>query len=305
MDFVKEVLGVITGNLPVPETDPPVFIKNRSVCRKDDRKICLNYLENVVRKLGYDDVVQQSWENDGITYQNLVTTIEGSDPELKKEYIVIGGHYDVQNSESHCWSGTRSEGFVVTQGADDNGSGAVACIDYLRRFKEKNIVFTRTVKVVLFDGEEPGYHVDIIGAGSKYFTDQLKEPINSIKLAFIIDMLGGPLTNERVGYVLCSNSVKDNLLRDTISTHLPDELVTIGSSKNTKTKKYNYSNLSDSKHFLKYEIPTILFTNIGGMDTMPYFYHTEKDSIDIIDWQSFVKGIDIGEKLLINNEWYN
>jgi len=118
-------------------------------------------------------------------------------------------------------------------------------------------------------------------------------------------MLGGPVTNEGVGYVLCSNSVKEDMLGETINKHLTLDKITIGSSVNRKTKKYNCSVYSDSRHFLKYEIPTILLTNVGGMDHLPYFYHTEQDTIDKIDWESYVRGIDIAEILLSNNEWYN
>jgi len=218
---------------------------------------------------------------------------------------VIGAHYDVQNSESHCWRGSR-ESFLVTQGADDNGSGAVACVDLLRRFKEKNIVFSRTVFVVLFDGEEPGLHCHSIAIGSKFFIDEFgEEYYDDIKLAFIIDMLGGPICDEKAGFVLGSNHTKEDLLQEMIDQHFTSDKVTIGSSVNLKTKKYNSSIYSDSRNFLKHQIPTILLSNVGSLNTLPYFYHTEHDTIDIIDWESFGKGIDIAETLIVNNSWYN
>jgi len=117
-------------------------------------------------------------------------------------------------------------------------------------------------------------------------------------------MLGGPITNKKVGYVLCTDFIKDDKLSISISQHLPNEQILIGSSNNKKTSKYNCSKLSDSRNFLIYSIPTILFTNIGGLDHLPSFYHTERDTLEIIDWVDFVKGIDIAETLITNNEWY-
>ena len=55
-------------------------------------------------------------------YCNLVGVIEGSDPALKNEFVVIGGHYDhlgVKNGE-------------VYNGADDNASGTAAVTEVAR-----------------------------------------------------------------------------------------------------------------------------------------------------------------------------
>jgi Zn-dependent M28 family amino/carboxypeptidase len=51
--------------------------------------------------------------------RNVVAAIEGSDPERKTEWVIIGCHHD-----HNCADGPR-----VLSGADDNGSGTVALLE--------------------------------------------------------------------------------------------------------------------------------------------------------------------------------
>ena len=69
--------------------------------------------------------------------QNVVGFWEGSDPELKKEYIVIGGHYD------HVGVNNDS----VYNGADDNASGTAGVMEIAEAFIKCK---TRPKRSVLF-----------------------------------------------------------------------------------------------------------------------------------------------------------
>jgi len=50
-------------------------------------------------------------------------------------------------------------------------------------------------------------------------------------------------------------------------------------------------------------IPTAFLSNVAGLSSLPYFYHTEMDTMEVIDWESFNRGIDIAE-IFLKNEWY-
>src|SRR6185369_4118314 len=94
---------------------------------------------------------------------NVVGVIEGSDPVLKNESIVIGAHYD------HL--GLGGEGSLAARageihhGADDNASGTAGMMELARLFSTQNPKPRRTIVFVAFGGEEEGL------IGSNYYVN--------------------------------------------------------------------------------------------------------------------------------------
>jgi hypothetical protein len=85
--------------------------------------------------------------------RNVIGMIEGTDPNLKNEYVVFGGHMDhlgVTNG-------------VVMNGADDNASGTAVAMEVGRLLVANKVPLKRTVIVGLWCGEEQGL------LGSNYF----------------------------------------------------------------------------------------------------------------------------------------
>ena len=80
--------------------------------------------------------------------ENIVAEIPGTDPKLKDEVVVIGAHFD-------SWHGGT--------GAADNASGCIVMTEALRIIKESGIAPRRTIRLVLWGGEEQGLY------GSKYY----------------------------------------------------------------------------------------------------------------------------------------
>lgn len=109
---------------------------------------------------------------------NVAGVIEGSDPDLKDEYIVVGAHFD------HVGWEVKGEDTVIFNGADDNASGTASIIEigkYLSGHREN---LGRSVIIVAFDGEESGL------IGSTHFLEQSIVPLSSIKAMFSLDMVG-------------------------------------------------------------------------------------------------------------------
>jgi len=88
-----------------------------------------------------------------INSMNVLGYIEGSDPELKKEAIVIGAHLD------HL--GKRGE--YIFNGADDDGSGSVGVLEIAQAFAKNPVKPKRSVVFALWTGEEKGL------LGSRYY----------------------------------------------------------------------------------------------------------------------------------------
>jgi hypothetical protein len=84
---------------------------------------------------------------------NVVGVIEGSDPDLKKEAVVIGAHLDHEG---------RWEDYIYN-GSDDNGSGSVGVLNLARAFAANPQKPKRTLVFCLWCGEEKGL------LGSEYF----------------------------------------------------------------------------------------------------------------------------------------
>ena len=105
---------------------------------------------------------------------NVVAWLEGSDPDLKHEYVVIGSHLD------HL--GIR--GGQVYPGADDNGSGSTAVLNIAKAFSENKIRPKRSVLFIWFAAEEIGL------VGSKHYCDNPTKPIENMICMFNIDMVG-------------------------------------------------------------------------------------------------------------------
>jgi Zn-dependent M28 family amino/carboxypeptidase len=72
---------------------------------------------------------------------DTVAEISGTDPKLKDEIVMLGGHLD-------SWaSGT---------GATDNGAGSVVAMEVMRILNTLHVKLRRTVRVALWTGEEQG-----------------------------------------------------------------------------------------------------------------------------------------------------
>lgn len=113
-----------------------------------------------------------------VAANNIIGMIEGSDPVLKNEYIVLGAHYDHLG-----WYDKKGEK-IIYNGADDNASGVSGIIELARLIKDQDIQLRRTVLFIAFDAEESG----LIGS-SKFVEDSIID-ISKVKCMFSIDMIG-------------------------------------------------------------------------------------------------------------------
>lgn len=86
---------------------------------------------------------------------NVIGMIEGSDPVLKNEFLIIGAHLDHVGSQAG----------LLFPGANDNASGSAAVIEIANAFVKGGVKPKRSVIFVSFAGEEQGLN------GSKYFVN--------------------------------------------------------------------------------------------------------------------------------------
>jgi len=295
VQFSKDVMSVLCGVKEVPNK-PGVFIKDRSIHPEfSQRDLALEYMTNLVKEMKFSVPVRvenQNWvAEDVIILGNLVVIVEGT--EEKQKAIIVGAHYDVQNNLSSCWRGSGGN-YLVTQGADDNTSGTVGCLTLLRRFTKKPPKYTTVV--ICFDAEEPG-EWNGLAVGSDYFVKNIVKNSNSefkYVSSVIADMIGATPTTKSGLVIATSKAVDDGKLQNDTNENVK---ITTNITVLDPDSRLSCLKLSDSVHFPKCGIPTVLLSYLSGFGALPDFYHTERDTIDIINWQTFLEAIDLMEYL--------
>ncbi|MBN2206425.1 MAG: M20/M25/M40 family metallo-hydrolase [Candidatus Aminicenantes bacterium] len=117
------------------------------------------------------------------TCANLLGVIEGSDPDLRNEYVIVGAHLD------HI--GLNDDGHVFN-GADDNGSGSVGVLQIAKALALNPTKPRRSVILAHWTGEEKGL------LGSLAFVKEPSIPLNTIKACVNLDMIGRETTPQAV-----------------------------------------------------------------------------------------------------------
>lgn len=90
----------------------------------------------------------------GGTGRNVLAALDGADPRLKDEWIVIGAHYD-HLGEGGTRSSLAPEEKAIHNGADDNASGVSVVLSAARAFAAGPRP-ARSVLFIAFTGEESG-----------------------------------------------------------------------------------------------------------------------------------------------------
>ena len=110
-----------------------------------------------------------------LTSPNLIAKLEGQDPKLKSEYVVVSAHLD------HLGIGAPINGDRIYNGAMDDASGIAAVLDIAHRIKNGSPP-RRSILFAIFTAEEKGL------LGSHYFAANPTVPKANIVADFNFDM---------------------------------------------------------------------------------------------------------------------
>ena len=115
---------------------------------------------------------------DTIDEQNIVGIMEGADPALKDEYIIITAHFD------HVGIRGAFEGDSIYNGADDNAAGTCTLLGIARTIKENNYKPGRSILFAAVSGEEMGLH------GSRHLASNMPLPLQHAYVNLNFEMTG-------------------------------------------------------------------------------------------------------------------
>ncbi len=204
--------------------------------------------------------IETHLESDSFRTQNVVAYLEGADPKLKSELVVIGAHYD--------HTGARNDS-TIFHGADDNASGTAGVLAVAKAFANCKEHPKRSILFICFAGEEKGLF------GSRYYagTDPLF-PIEKTVAMLNMDMIGRNDTSAvEVSGATRSLDLKEIFLKANDAVNLK---VNFGDDKRVGG--------SDHASFFRKDIPYLAF-NTGMHDD----YHRPTDTVEKIIPQKMAK----------------
>jgi len=191
---------------------------------------------------------------EGIGY-NVIGILPGSDPKLKEEVIIIGGHLD---HLGRCWE--------LMPGANDNASSVAVLLGLAEAVSKSPIKLRRTIMVLAFGSEEQGV------VGSEYYCEHPAFPLDKT-IGFVnLESIGsGDRLSATAGQ---GNSAFVEFLTKADQKYIHRVL-------DSNTSSYPARPRQDAARFYWKGIPTI---NLGASGfRAPYpTYHVTKDNLAII-----------------------
>ncbi len=227
--------------------------------------------------------------------ENVIGMVEGSDPVLKHEYVVMSAHLD-----HNGLSAPNETGDTVFNGADDDGSGSSALMAIARVYAQgaaRGIRPKRTMIFLWVAGEEKGLW------GSQYFNQFPPVDITKIVADLNMDMIGrskGPGYVDPASYKLVEPGevfvVGPNISSDELGKIVDGVAAKYGKLKlnhfyDTTAPDATHDNLgpqpngqrifyrSDHYNFAKNGIPIVFYTTGLHVD-----YHRLTDSPEKLDY---------------------
>ena len=183
---------------------------------------------------------------------NVIGILKGSDPQLKDEVIILGGHLD------HM--GKCPE---IMPGANDNCSGTAVILGVAKALAESGIELKRSVMFLNFGAEEQAV------VGSKYYLENSKIPLTKTICLLNLDGVG------------CGHRING-----TAGQNYPELWKFIKNANDSFVHRQmnanKFANIArprlDAARFMWADVPTVSFSASGSTS----YYHNTRDDISTI-----------------------
>lgn len=185
---------------------------------------------------------------------NTIAEVRGSD--LASEVVIIGAHID-------SWD--------LGTGATDNGTGVVAVIEALRAIQATGLKPRRTIRAVLFSGEEQGHW------GSKAYVKAHAAEMDNVQAVLILDLGTGKVR----GWALQGREDSRGLMAEAIAPLNDLGVVELPLER---------SGDSDHASFTDVGVPGFF----AVQDPLDYFtitHHSQFDTFDRVDQAQLIQAI--------------
>lgn len=234
-----------------------------------------DYISNQLQSYGvnpYFETYRDNFDVNGLDAFNVVGYMEGSDPELKNEVIILGAHYD------HIGQGNTVEGDSIANGANDNAAGTSTVLAMAKYFgaKKNN---KRSIVFALFSAEEMGLK------GSKHLAEALKADNLNLYTMVNFEMIGVPMKTDSYSAYLTGYEMSN--MADKINEYAGSNIIGFLPT----AKKYGLFRRSDNYPFFnQFKVPC---QTISTFDFTNYdYYHHVDDESQLMDYEHMAKLIN-------------
>jgi hypothetical protein len=207
----------------------------------------------------------------GQGYQNVIAVVPGVDPQLARECVIVGAHYD--HVGYGTWRNSNGPTGYIHNGADDNASGVAALLELVDALHRTQWQPRRTIIIAFWDGEE----INLLG--SRHWVQHPTVPLESVKIAVNLDMLG----RMKDGRLEAGGTRTAAGLRQMLSAHDLPEGTWLDFS-------WEFKENSDHWPFFAAGMPSLIFHTGVHPD-----YHTPRDDFEKLN----VEGIRLASAYVL------
>lgn len=214
-----------------------------------------------------------SSRNGKINERNVNGYIEGSDPALKNEYIVLSAHFD------HIGVSHGNATDSINNGADDNATGTATLIGIAEFIRQNRIKPGMSIVFAAFSGEENGMR------GSRAFVADSPIPLKSIRVNMNFEMIGHSEELGKGKYYMtgCSKSNLDDIIKQLVT----DQGYKLVDTIEIAEMLFNMSdNISFSRTGSRDDNSVAIPSGTFATSTMAPYLHTPDDEIEFIDFEN-------------------
>lgn len=241
----------------------------------EGEKAAADYVASTFKEYGVDLLTPAGGElfgikteqGDTLTSRNVIGFVQGYDPVLRNQYIVVGARLDNMGSMTMTVDGKPVE--RVYYGANGNASGLAILVELARMVQTHSILFRRSVLFIAFGASSQTF------AGSWYFLNRSFSDVDKIDAMINLDMLG---TGDRGFYAYTSSNADMNTLLNMMKGQLQPVHPEL-----TSSEPYP----SDHRAFYAKEIPSVFFT------TGKYPEHnTYRDTPSVVNYEMMERELE-------------
>ena len=246
------------------------------------------------QNMGIRAKISYQSSHSSVTSPNVIGILEGSDPELKNEYVLLSAHTDHIGVSEHIELGDK-----INNGAMDNAAGVSTLLEMAHLITQGQERPKRSILLAMVTAEEKGL------LGSDYFANNPTVPLNSIVANVNLDM--PVLTNafdQLIGFGAQHSSlwgVIETAVAKNDMRLIPDPM-----------PEQNIFVRSDQYSFVKQGIPAVYLVTadkvgmkfeaheISSQEFMVKHYHQPSDQLDLpINYEVAAKFVEINRAIAL------
>ncbi|TDJ48536.1 MAG: M28 family peptidase [Gemmatimonadetes bacterium] len=201
------------------------------------------------------------------TAPNTIGILDGSDPELRDEYVIFTAHMD------HIGVSKDVEGDSINNGADDDGSGTVTVIELAQAFASLETRPRRSLVFMTVSGEERGL------LGSEWYSEHPTLPLEKTVANLNIDMIGRNWQDTIVA-IGKEESTLGPLVESIAASHPELDMQVI----DDLWPEENFYSRSDHFNFARKGVPILFFFSGVHED-----YHQVSDEVEKIGYDKMAR----------------